>query len=117
MSVSCIINSFPDSVALSVFYYLGIFTSKMCIRDSYNCEYSFITCNGDSDLMLNTIQTLAGEGVKGFFVDPDSQVLPLSLIHICVSAGRGLYARGSWTYGRDISAGIYSDICGVPAGG
>ncbi len=42
----------------------------------YNCEYSFITCNGDSDLMLNTIQTLAGEGVKGFFVDPDSQVLP-----------------------------------------
>ena len=35
----------------------------------------------------------------------------------CVSAGRGLYACGSWTYGRDISAGVYNDIGGVPAGG
>ncbi len=42
----------------------------------YNCDYKMVDCAGNADMYLNQMQTLADNGVKGFLLDPDSQMYP-----------------------------------------
>ena len=44
--------------------------------ERYNCNYSMVDCAGNADMYLNQMQPLADNGVKGFLLDPDSQMYP-----------------------------------------
>ncbi|SHI00095.1 ABC-type sugar transport system, substrate-binding protein, contains N-terminal xre family HTH domain [Sporobacter termitidis DSM 10068] len=41
-----------------------------------NCDFSTFNSNGDNDLFVTTLQTMADQGVDGYILDPDSTIYP-----------------------------------------
>jgi ABC-type sugar transport system substrate-binding protein len=44
--------------------------------ERYNCDYQFVNCGGDTNLFMNTMNTLVANGADGLFLDPNAQDLP-----------------------------------------
>ena len=41
--------------------------------ERYNCDYQFVNCGGDTNLFMNTMNTLVANGADGLFLDPNAQ--------------------------------------------
>ena len=44
--------------------------------EKFNCEFEYYSTNRDSNLFMTQMETLAGQGYDGFFLDPDNQTWP-----------------------------------------
>jgi ABC-type sugar transport system substrate-binding protein len=52
----------------------------------FNCDFNKVDANGDSDLFISSIETLASRGTDGLLLDPDLTIYP-AVIEKCKEVG------------------------------
>ena len=67
----------------------------------YNCDYKMVDCGGNADTYINQMQTLVDNGVKGFLLDPDSQMLGRVTEYAQELVGDAWMSGMSYPYGED----------------